>query len=87
MRSYLIRPQERPEQASLLELLEKREKSKPPGEDPSGSTYGSLAAGMTQLGRAIGHRMRTNRRNNLDQQIEQLDPTGDIVRALMRGRQ
>jgi hypothetical protein len=91
-----MRPQPRPQsffwpegsrEATLQDLLEKKENARDPGKRPSGNTYGNLAAGMTQLGQGIAHRVATNRQNRLNQQIEQIDPTGEIVRALMRGRQ
>jgi hypothetical protein len=79
-------PEGSPE-ATLAQLLKRQEAAPSPGSRPSGSTYGSLPSGMTQLGRGIAHRVAATRQQRLEDQIQKIDPTGEIARALMRGRQ
>lgn len=69
----------------LMELLQQQEAAPQPGAAPSGNTYGSLSAGLTQLGEGIANRMAMMRQNRLESQIRDIDPKGDIVRELMRG--
>ena len=42
--------------------------------------------GLTYLGQAIGRRRDLNRQADINEQLRQLDPTGEIVAALMGGR-
>lgn len=46
----------------------------------------NVGEGLTYLGQAIGRRRDMGRMSRLNEQIRELDPTGEIVRALMRGQ-
>lgn len=72
---------------SIEELLAQRERMGDGPPAPSGYPS-NIGQGLTYLGGAIANRMHRGRAERLDNQISSMDPTGDIVRALMaRGGQ
>lgn len=84
MQSFIFGPNT--EHATLEELLAAREAAGSPRAHPTGFPS-NVGEGLTFLGQAIGRRMDMNRLQQISEQMRELDPTGEIVRALMEGRQ